>query len=187
MRSDGSGADLLIVPAGGSALPASLDTVQDGLHYLNMNGREVFRFATRVMAQSTIEAVKKANLTLDDVDWVIPHQANRRIIETAMRKIDLPMERCVVNIEYYGITSTASIPIATCEAVEDGRVKPGDIIVFVGFGAGLTWGASVVKWSSPFPSRIKMVPGVIRFYARIRSAILRLLRRIETIIWGRDH
>ena len=187
MRSDGSGADLLSVPAGGSALPASLDTVQEGLHYIGMNGREVFRFATRVMAQSTVEAVEKANLTLEDVDWVIPHQANRRIIETAMRKIDLPMERCVVNLDRYGNTSTASIPIATCEAVEDGRVKPGDIVVFVGFGAGLTWGASVVKWSSPFPSRIKMVPGVIRFYARIRSAILRFLRRIDAIIWGRYH
>jgi len=187
MRSDGSGADLLNVPAGGSALPASLDTVQEGLHYIGMNGREVFRFATRVMAQSTIEAVEKANLTLEDVDWVIPHQANRRIIETAMRKIDLPMERCVVNLDRYGNTSTASIPIATCEAVEDGRVKPGDIVVFVGFGAGLTWGASVVKWSSPFPSRIKMVPGVIRFYARIRSAILRFFRRIDAMIWGRYH
>jgi len=185
MRSDGSGADLLSLPAGGSALPASYETLQEGLHYISMNGREVFRFATRVMAQATREAIRKANLTIDDIDLVIPHQANQRIIETAMRNIDIPLDRCIINLDKYGNTSTASIPIATCEAINDRRLKPGDRIVFVGFGAGLTWGSAVVQWSGPFPARKKVLPGVIRFYARIRSYILRLLRRIDAIIWGR--
>lgn len=185
MRSDGSGADLLIVPAGGSALPPSIDTIQDGLHYIDMNGREVFRFATRVMTQATENAVKGANLEIQDIDLVIPHQANRRIIEIALRNLDIPLERCVINLDRYGNTSTASIPIATCEAIEDGRLHPNDKVVFVGFGAGLTWGAAVVVWSGAFPTRIKMVPGVIRVYARVRSVILRFLRRIDALIWGR--
>lgn len=185
MRSDGSGADLLIVPAGGSALPPSIDTIQDGLHYMDMNGREVFRFATRVMTQATENAVKGANMEIQDIDLVIPHQANRRIIEIALRNLDIPLERCVINLDRYGNTSTASIPIATCEAIEDGRLHPNDKVVFVGFGAGLTWGAAVVVWSGAFPTRIKMVPGVIRVYARVRSVILRFLRRIDALIWGR--
>lgn len=185
MRSDGSGADLLSVPAGGSALPASVETVQEGLHYIDMNGREVFRFATRVMTQATVEAVKDADLEIEDIDLVIPHQANRRIIETAIRNLDIPLERCVINLDRYGNTSTASIPIAACEAIQDGRVAANDRIVFVGFGAGLTWGAAVVQWSGPFPTRIRVVPGVIRIYARIRSLILRFLRRIDALIWGR--
>ena len=185
MRSDGSGADLLIVPAGGSALPPSIDTIQEGLHYMDMNGREVFRFATRVMTQATENAVKGAKLEIKDIDLVIPHQANRRIIEIALRNLDIPLERCVINLDRYGNTSTASIPIATCEAIEDGRLHPNDKVVFVGFGAGLTWGAAVVVWSGAFPTRIKMVPGVIRVYARVRSVILRFLRRIDALIWGR--
>jgi len=185
MRSDGSGADLLIVPAGGSALSPSIDTIQEGLHYMDMNGREVFRFATRVMTQATENAVKGAKLEIKDIDLVIPHQANRRIIEIALRNLDIPLERCVINLDRYGNTSTASIPIATCEAIEDGRLHPNDKVVFVGFGAGLTWGAAVVVWSGAFPTRIKMVPGVIRVYARVRSVILRFLRRIDALIWGR--
>lgn len=185
MRSDGSGADLLTLPAGGSALPASLETVKNGLHYIAMNGREVFRFATRVMTQATNESVKEAGLKIKDIDLVIPHQANQRIIETAMKNIEIPMDRCVVNLDRYGNTSTASIPIATFEAIQDGRVKPGNNIVFVGFGAGLTWGAAVVRWSGPFPARAKMLPGLVQIYARIRSIILRFLRRIDSIIWGR--
>ena len=185
MRSDGSGADLLSLPAGGSALPPSINTIQEGLHFISMNGREVFRFATRVMTQATNEAVQQAELTIDDIDLVIPHQANKRIIETAMKNIDIPMEQCVVNLDRYGNTSTATIPIAAYEAIQEGRVKAGDNIVFVGFGAGLTWGAAVVRWSGPFPTRIKVVPGVFKFYARIRSVILRFLRRIDAIIWGR--
>ena len=190
MRSDGSGGDLLTIPAGGSKLPTSAQTIQDGLHYIQMNGREVFRFATRVMKQATEEAVEQAGMTLDEVDWVIPHQANQRIIETAARRLKMPMERVVVNLDRYGNTSTASIPMAAVEAIQDGRVKPGDRIVFVGFGAGLTWGAMAAQWTGPLPEE-KWVVWPYRFYnlyrgyARVRSMILRFVRFVEGLIWGR--
>ncbi len=191
MRSDGSGGDLLSVPAGGSKLPASMQTVQDGLHYVQMNGREVFRFATRVMKQATEEATELAGMTLEDVDWVIPHQANQRIIETAARKLKMPMERFIVNLDHYGNTSTASIPLATVEAITDQRVQPGDRIVFVGFGAGLTWGALVAQWTGPLSSEKRKswpyrLHGLYHFYARLRSAVLRLVRFVEGLIWGRE-
>ncbi len=188
LRSDGSGADLLILPAGGSRCPTSFDTVRQGLHYIQMNGREVFRFATRVMAQATQEAIAKARLKLDDIHLVIPHQANLRIIESAARSLEIPMERCIINLERYGNTSTASIPIATCEAARSGRLHPGDKVVFVGFGAGLTWGAAVAEWSAPFTTRRDRVyPVRYRLYARLRSMLLRLLRRIDAIVWNRLH
>ncbi len=185
MRSDGSGGDLLIVPAGGSHMPASLETVTNGWHFIHMKGREVFRFATRVMAQATEEAVRKAGLSLDDIRWVIPHQANQRIIEAALRELNIPMERCVINLDRYGNTSTASIPIAACEAVEQGCLKPGDPVVFVGFGAGLTWGAAVALWSGPRPAVRKVRPTRWPFYARLRSWLKRLWRRLEAFLWGR--
>jgi 3-oxoacyl-[acyl-carrier-protein] synthase-3 len=185
MRSDGSGGELLSLPAGGSRMPASLSSIYEGLHYIQMNGREVFRFATRVMTQATHEAVEAANLSIEDIQLVIPHQANLRIIEAAARGLDIPLERCVINLDRYGNTSTASIPIATCEAVQEGLLKPGDRVVFVGFGAGLTWGAAVVEWSGPFPVRRKVRPAYVRFWARVRSFLRRLTRHIEGIIWGR--
>jgi len=187
MHSDGSGGDLLTVPAGGSRCPPSLETVHQGLHFIQMNGREVFRFATRVMAQATEEALEKADLTIADVKVIIPHQANLRIIEAAARGLEIPLDRCVINLDRYGNTSTASIPIATCEAIEAGRIQPGDKIVFVGFGAGLTWGAAVAEWSGPFPGTRTIWPKRYRLYARIRSLVLRLLRRIDASIWGRRH
>ena len=187
MRSDGSGGDLLSLPAGGSRLPASEATIRDGLHFIQMDGREVFRFATRVMASATQEAVEKASLKMEDIRWIVPHQANRRIIEAAARGLNLPLDRCIMNIDRYGNTSTASIPIATVEAVQKGQIKPGDKMVFVGFGAGLTWGAAVVEWSGPFPARRHIFPARYRAYARVRSILLRLLRRIDAAIWGRRH
>lgn len=185
MRSDGSGGDLLSLPAGGSRFPASFDTVHNGQHYIHMNGREVFRFATRVMAQATQEAVEKAKLKIEDVNLIVPHQANLRIIEAAARGLDFPMDRVAVNVSRYGNTSTASIPLATVEALEQGRIKPGDRIVFVGFGGGLTWGAAAVQWSGPFPTRPIVWPRRYRWTARIRSILRRLRRQIEGIIWGR--
>lgn len=187
MRSDGSGSDLLSVPGGGSRFPATYDTVDKGLHFIQMNGREVFRFATRVMVQVTEEAIAKAGVKLEELSWVVPHQANLRIIEAAMRGLKLPMSRSVVNLERYGNTSTASIPIATCEAVQDGRIKPGDKIVFVGFGAGLTWGAVTVIWSGPFAGARRVLPVRFRLYARFRSLVNRLLRRLDAMIWGRHN
>jgi 3-oxoacyl-[acyl-carrier-protein] synthase III len=185
MRSDGSGGDALSIPAGGSRLPTSLATVAEGQHYIHMNGREVYRFATRVMSQATLEAVEKANLKIEDIDLLIPHQANQRIIEAAARNLNIPMEKVVVNVDRYGNTSTASIPIATVEAINEGRLHPGDRIVFVGFGAGLTWGAAVTLWNGPFAGKRKVRPVSYRIWARIRSFLRRLVRQIEGLIWGR--
>jgi 3-oxoacyl-[acyl-carrier-protein] synthase-3 len=185
LHSDGSGGDLLILPGGGSKYPATEATVQAGKHFIEMDGKEVFRFATRVMAHATREALGIAEVELGDVNWIIPHQANVRIIEAAARGLKMPMDRFVVNLERYGNTSTASIPIATVEAIEDGRLKPGDRIVFVGFGAGLTWGALAAEWTGPLPSEHKVYPRQYRFWARIRSFLRRVTRFIEGIIWGR--
>ncbi|HAX69840.1 MAG TPA: ketoacyl-ACP synthase III, partial [Anaerolineae bacterium] len=132
MHSDGSGADLLTLPGGGARHPATETTVHDGKHYVYMDGKEVFRFATRVMGQATQESLQLAGLTTADLQWIIPHQANYRIIETAAKYLKMPMEKFVVNVDRFGNTSTASIPIATVEAVEKGQVKSGDKIVFVG-------------------------------------------------------
>jgi len=186
MRSDGSGGDLLTVPAGGSRLPASLETVRNGQHFIHMNGREVFRFATRVMTSATKEAISAAKLTIADIHLVIPHQANSRIIEAAMRGLDIPSERCMINVERYGNTSTASIPIATCEAIQQGRLKAGDRVVFVGFGGGLTWGAAVIQWSGPFLRRRHVYPVSYRVWIRVRSRLLQLMRHIEGWLWGRN-
>ena len=186
MRSDGSGANLLGVPAGGSRIPTSEKTVRRKLHTIHMNGREVFRFATRVMASSTREAVERAGLRLNDVELVIPHQANRRIIEAAARALRIPMERFVLNIERFGNTSTASIPIAACEAIEGGRVLPGDNLVLVGFGAGLTWGAMVLQWISPerpVPPARKRLRRLRSSLSRIGSWVRRFVRWLEGLIW----
>ena len=119
LGSDGSGGQLLTIPAGGSALPATRETVEQGLHYIQMNGQEVFRFATTIMAQATEQVVAKAGWRLEDVDLIVPHQANMRIISSASKRLKLPMERFVTNLEEYGNTSAASIPIALCEAIEE--------------------------------------------------------------------
>lgn len=185
MRSDGSGGDLLSVPAGGSRIPPSVDSVNRGLHHIQMNGREVYRFATRVMTQATEEAVEGARLRMQDIKLIIPHQANQRIIEAAARGLNISMDRVMVNVERYGNTSTASIPVATVEAFEQGRIQPGDNIVFVGFGAGLTWGSAVAQWTGPFPSKVRVRQRRYHRMARLRSIVLRVLRYIEGIIWGR--
>lgn len=189
MRSDGSGGDLLSLPAGGSTIPATHETVEKKLHTIRMNGREVFRFATRVMASATKAAVEKAGLTLEDVKLVVPHQANSRIIEAAARGIRMPMSQIVMNIDRYGNTSTASIPIAICEAKDEDRITPGDILVLVGFGAGLTWGALVLEWSEPEarpPISVwrRRRRKLLLFLARLRSFALRILRKLEGLIWS---
>lgn len=147
LGADGSGGELLKLPAGGSRLPASLDTVSDSLHYVHMNGNEVFKFAIKVMGEAAVKALDNAGLTAHDVDCLIPHQANIRIIQSAAKRLKLPMDKVVVNVDRYGNTSAASIPIALDEAVREGKVKRGDTIVLVGFGAGLTWASAVIKWS----------------------------------------
>jgi 3-oxoacyl-[acyl-carrier-protein] synthase III len=185
MHSDGSGGESLIVQGGGSKYPASEATIQAGKHFIEMDGKEVFRFATRVMAHATREALGIAGVDLEDVNWIIPHQANLRIIEAAARGLKLPMDRFIVNLDRYGNTSTASIPIATVEAMESGKLQPGDKIVLVGFGAGLTWGALTAEWTGPLPSERKVYPRRYRLVARVRSFLRRVVRIIEGIIWGR--
>lgn len=180
LHADGSGADLLTLPAGGSKLPASAETVAQGLHFVHMNGREVFRFATRVMAEAVEEVLAKAGLSKEAVTVIVPHQANRRILEAAARGLKLPLEKFVINLDRYGNTSTASIPIAVCEAVAEGRIRPGDTVVFVGFGAGLTYGAAVARWTGPLvppdtrPLRLRRY---LR-WARWRSFWRRTMRRV---------
>ncbi|HRA65536.1 MAG TPA: beta-ketoacyl-ACP synthase III [Caldilinea sp.] len=150
LGSDGSGGNTLIVPAGGSAMSTSLETVSSGMHYVKMDGKAVFRFATRVMAASTRKVLERAGYTTDDIDLVVPHQANIRIIQNSvLNQLKIPAEKVFVNLEKYGNTSTASIPIALCEAIEAGKLKPGYKVVFVGFGAGLTWAACALDWRTP--------------------------------------
>lgn len=146
VHADGSGANLLYVPAGGSRLPASHRTVEEGLHYFRMNGPETFRYAIRYMTEATEEALAQAGLTVQDVDVFIPHQANVRIIQAVAERLGLPEEKVVVNIERYGNMSAATIPVALHEALAAGRVQPGHIVVMAAFGAGLTWAGTVLRW-----------------------------------------
>ena len=187
IRSDGSGGELLIVPAGGSRQPATLDTVAMGLHYVRMNGKEVYRFATRVMDKAARQVVADAGLTMDDIDLYIPHQANLRIIQAAARSLGLPMDKFFVNLDKYGNTSSASIPVALCEAAAAERVRPGDHVVMVGFGAGLTWAAAVVQWGvprPPVPAWRRTLDGLRYVAAGIRSQGRRLQRRVAAWLFG---
>lgn len=151
LRSDGSGWDLLAIPTVGSqdAEFPGADSVQHKMGKMYMNGGEVFKFATRVIGESIQQALAQAGLTIDDVKLIIPHQANARIIQSAARALKVEPELFMSNLERYGNTSAASIPIALCEAVEMGKIKQDDHIVFVGFGGGLSWGAMVVRWGRP--------------------------------------
>lgn len=111
-----------------------------------MNGKEVYKFATREVPEVLIECMEQANLTVDDIDWLLLHQANIRIMEAVAKRLDMPMDKVIHNLEDYGNTSAASIPLALDEAVRQGKVKPGDIVACAGFGAGLSWGATIFKW-----------------------------------------
>ena len=188
-RSDGSGSELLMVPAGGCRLPPSYETLRDNLHSIQMNGREVFRFATRVIVSACKDAAHKAGISMDDIDIIVPHQANTRIIETAARMLNIPTERFFLNLDRYGNTSAASIPIATCEAIAAGRIGPNSKVMFVGFGGGLTWGATVVHWQVAPPPPLsrweRLQRTALYRTARVRSAIRRGSRLLEGLIWGR--
>ncbi len=146
LGADGSGGDLLKISAGGSRLPASLETVSQRQHFIYMNGKEVFKFAVKAMGDAATKALENAQLSATDIDCFVPHQANIRIIQSAAKRLGISMEKVVVNVDKYGNTSAASIPIALDEAVKTGRVKNGDTVLLVGFGGGLTWAASVIKW-----------------------------------------
>jgi 3-oxoacyl-[acyl-carrier-protein] synthase-3 len=189
LGADGSGGDVLQLPAGGCRMPASHQTVAEGLHFLRMRGREVFRFAVRAIPAATRAVLERAGLSLADLNLLIPHQANQRIIDAAARALDLPPEMVCSNLERYGNTSAASIPIALSEAAEAGRIHPGDLVVCVGFGAGLTWGAAAIRWTRPQPSPPPRWRRLLRWLryalARLRSWARRLLRRLAAL-WTRD-
>ncbi len=146
LGSNGSQADLLKIPAGGSRNPATQYTLDNRLHYIKMEGNEVFKLAVTIMAEAAQLALKNAGLACKDVDLVIPHQANMRIIMAMAKKLGLAMDKVYLNIEKYGNMSSASTPTALCEAVREGRIKKGDIVLLDAFGAGLVWGACVIKW-----------------------------------------
>ncbi len=147
MGSDGEKADVLIQKAGGSRLPASVETVEGNLHSVDMNGKEVFKFAVRVMEKASKEALKRANLKVEDIDLLIPHQANMRIIDSASKKLKLDKKKIFVNLNKYGNMSAASVPVAIDEAIKENRLKKGDNLLLVAFGAGLTWASMVIKWN----------------------------------------
>jgi 3-oxoacyl-[acyl-carrier-protein] synthase-3 len=146
MHSDGSMSDFICMEGGGSKYPASAETVAKGMHFIRMRGNETFKIAVRSIEDVSREVLQTAGLTPDDVSWFIPHQANQRIIDAVTQRLGIPAERCYVDIDRYGNTSAASIPIALDEAVRAGKVKRGDVILMAAFGAGLTWAASAVRW-----------------------------------------
>jgi 3-oxoacyl-[acyl-carrier-protein] synthase III len=156
--SDGAGCEAIIVPAGGSAHPASHETVDGKLHYIQMLGSDVYKYATRQMGDSAVAALRAAGLGVDDIDQFVFHQANLRIIRSVQKTLNIPDEKTYVNIEKYGNTSAASVPMALVEAVAEGRVKVGDRILMVAFGAGYTAGAAVIEWTAD-PSRAFLAPG----------------------------
>lgn len=146
LGADGSGGELLKVSGGGSRIPATAESIETKQHFIHMAGNDVFKFAVRIMGGAAEEALLKAGLTKDDIDLLVPHQANIRIIQSALNRLDLSADKAMINLDKYGNMSSASIPVALAEAVEQGRVSEGDHLVLVGFGGGLTWGASVLVW-----------------------------------------
>lgn len=188
LRSDGGGSDLLGIPTVGSEDLRNPDfRAANGhkMHKMHMNGGEVFKFATRVIGESITQTLDKAGLTLNDVALIVPHQANARIIQSAARALKVNADLFVSNLERYGNTSAASIPIALCEAIEKGRVQSGQNIVFVGFGGGLTWAAMAVRWTGarrPEPGAGALINQQRRqisyLLARWQAQLRRLNRRI---------
>jgi 3-oxoacyl-[acyl-carrier-protein] synthase-3 len=158
MMSDGTGAEAIIIPAGGSACPVSPQTAAGNGHFIHMAGADVYRYATRQLAESTLAAVRDAGIGLDDIDQFIYHQANLRIINSVGKQLGIPDDKVFVNIEKYGNTSAASVPMALVEAVAAGRVKPGDKLLMAAFGAGYTAGSAVVQWTAD-PQRAFLAPG----------------------------
>ncbi|UNC92758.1 beta-ketoacyl-ACP synthase III [Candidatus Contubernalis alkaliaceticus] len=146
LKSDGSGGDLLKLPAGGSKIPCSQHSLDNGLHFLKMSGKDIFKFAVKVMEESTRDALKSCGLEVSDIDLLIPHQANLRIISSGAKRLKLPLEKVWVNIHRYGNISAASIPVALDEALSSGKIKEGSLVVLVGFGGGLTWGVNIIRW-----------------------------------------
>jgi 3-oxoacyl-[acyl-carrier-protein] synthase-3 len=147
LGADGSGGPQLYLPAGGSRTPASAESVAAKQHFVQMNGREVFKFATRVLVSSAEAVLAECGRTIDDVDVYVPHQANVRIIEYATEKLGIPAEKVVIDVDRYGNTSSGSIPLALADARADGRLQAGRLVLMTGMGAGLTWGSGLIEWT----------------------------------------
>ena len=147
LGSDGSHPDILTIPGGGSRTPLTAENINDHLQYIKMNGREVFKLAVRVMEEVARKLLDRHGLTTKDLNVVIPHQANTRIMDALAKRLEIPNDRIVYNIEKLGNTSASSIPVALAQANEAGRIKKGDYVLLLAFGAGLTWGASLIKWN----------------------------------------
>lgn len=187
MRSDGSGANLFCLSAVEGRLPSTEELVVKEKHTIHMNAREIHRFAVREMTTAAREAVSQAHLQWADIELMIPIQATKRILEATAHGLRFPMERVFTNLERYGNTCSASYGIATCEALEQNRIHPGDHLLFVGFGAGLTWGALVLQWvehKKKLGSWHKIKRRLFSVLANLRSLIRRWLRRVEGLIWG---
>jgi hypothetical protein len=157
------------------------------MHYVRMNGREVYRFATRVMAEAAKTVTERAGWSLDQIDLFIPHQANARIIESAAKSLKLAPDKVFVNLQDYGNTSAASIPIALCEAIDAGKVNPGNHVVLVGFGAGLTWAACAIEWTAVKPGvptlPQRVVTGRLRYvWSGLKALGWRVLRHTDAVV-----
>ncbi len=148
LRIDGAGGESLIVPGGGSLHPASADTIKKKMHYVHQDGKTVFKFAVKGMADISSDILKKNKFTGDDVKLFIPHQANKRIIDAAAKRCRIPNERVLINIDKYGNTTDATIPIGMDDAVSDGLINEGDLVLTSSFGAGFTWGSILIRWGS---------------------------------------
>jgi 3-oxoacyl-[acyl-carrier-protein] synthase III len=147
LGADGSGGPQLYMPGGGSRSPATAESVAQKLHFAKMNGREVFKFATRVLVSSAEKVLEECGRDVDDVDVYVPHQANVRIIDYASKKLGIPDEKVVVNVDRFGNTSSGSIPLALADAQAEGRLEAGRLVLMTGMGAGLTWGSGLIEWS----------------------------------------
>jgi 3-oxoacyl-[acyl-carrier-protein] synthase III len=179
LGADGSGADLLVLPAGGSRLPLNREVLDQGLQFGRMDGGALYRFGLRAEHTAASEALKRSGLTVADVDLFIPHQSNARLIQQVASSLKIPPEKVYVNIERYANTSAAALPLALCDAVDEGRLKPGDHVLMAAYGAGLAWAGAVVEWELPTP--VKPLPrwrrawlGALGFVARQRTRLLRL-------------
>lgn len=149
LGSDGRFGDILQVPAGGSRMPLTAENMSDRKHYIHMNGSEVFKMAVRGMEQAALKLLDQTGTALHDIDWLVPHQANKRIIETLGKRLNMPPEKVFMNLQHYGNMSAASIPVALDEAWQSGLINPRQLVLMLAFGGGLTWGASLLQWSLP--------------------------------------
>ena len=147
LGSDGSGADFLDIPASGSLHPVTHEMLDQRMNFIHMDGKAVFRFAVKIMGKTVESSLQKAGMDKEEIDWLVPHQANIRIIQAAAKRLNLSMDRVIVNIGNYGNTSAASIPVALAEAAHAGRFKKGNVLALAGFGAGLTWASCIMKWA----------------------------------------